>query len=102
MEETLEGDIARRGMLRVNLPIILIIFSSWFILMYSNFFSFQKCAIISGIIGWIYWEFAIVKWIRWSLLQGIDKTKLFKIGKRNLLVWSEYKIDKIAEKLKAE
>lgn len=99
MENTNKSDIANKGFVRVNLPVIIIIFGSWFILMYSNYFSFKECAIISGVFGWIYWEFAIVKWIRWSLSQGIDKTELYKIGKRNLLVWSEYKIEKVSKKM---
>ena len=100
MNKITETEIARKGNLTVNLPILLIIFGSWFALMYSDYFGFQSCAIISGVIGWIYWEFAVDKWIWWSLSQGIEKETLYKIGKRNLLVWSEYKINKIAEKLK--
>ena len=97
-----EREIAKRGLFRVNLPAVVILFASWFVLMSINSLSIQRCAIISCIIGWIYWEFAIVKWIRWSLLQGIDKSTLYKIGKRNLLVWSEFKIDKVSEKLNAQ
>jgi hypothetical protein len=55
--------------------------------------------LIAGAIGWVYWEFAIINWIRWALLQGIDKKELYKIGKRNLLVWSEFSINKIATQL---
>ena len=98
----MERDIARRGMLMVNLPIAIIILSSWLALISFNIVSVQKAALISGVIGWVYWEFAIVKWIRWSLLQGIDKTKLYKIGRRNLLVWSEFKIDGVAKKMEKE
>lgn len=99
MGNYLEHRISRRGMLRVNLPIFLIILSCWLILISFNFFSIQKSALISGAIGWIYWEFAVVKWIRWSLSQGIDKEVLYKIGKRNLLVWSQLKIDEVAKKM---
>ena len=100
MSRKLESDIVRRGFLRVNLPILIIIFGSWFILMFTNSLSFQKCAIISGAIGWIYWELTIDKWIQWSLSQGIEKEKLYKIGKRNLLLWSEFRINKVIEKQK--
>ena len=99
MEKISETEIARKGFLTVNLPILLIIFGSWFALMYSDYFSIQSSAIISGAIGWIYWEFAVDKWILWSLNLGIEKEKLYRIGKRNLLVSSEFKINKIAEKL---
>jgi hypothetical protein len=100
MSKTLESKIARRGLLRVNLPITFIIFGSWFALLYTDSLSFQKCAIISGAIGWIYWEFTIDSWISWSLSQGIEKEKLYKIGKRNVLLWSEFRINKVVEKQK--
>jgi hypothetical protein len=99
MGKITETEIARRGFFRVNLPITFIIFGSWFALMYSDLFSFQNYPIISGALGWIYWEFAIDKWIYWSLSQGIEKEKLYKIGKRNLLLWSEFRINKVVEKM---
>ena len=99
MNKISETEIARKGNLTVNFPTLIIIIGSWFALMYSDYFGFKSCAIISGILGWIYWEFSIDKWIRWSLLKGIEKEQLFKIGRRNLLVWSNYKINKISEKL---
>jgi hypothetical protein len=99
MEKTSETEIARKGFLTVNLPILFIMFGSWFGLMYTDYFSLQSCAIISCMIGWGYWEYAVEKWISWSLSHGIEKEKLYKIGKRNLLVWSEFKINKVSEKL---
>ena len=98
MDKKLERSVARRGLLRVNLPIFFIIFGCWLTFLNFDILTVQTAALVSGAIGWIYWEFAIVKWIRWSLLQGIDKAKLFKIGKKNLLVWSEFKIDDVAKK----
>ena len=100
MSTITEVEIARKGFLTVNLPILFIIFGSWFGLMYSDLFSFQNYPLISGALGWIYWEFAIDKWIRWSLSQGIEKERLYKIGKRNLLIWSEFKINKPSAKVK--
>jgi hypothetical protein len=99
MSQLSETEIARKGNLTVNLPVLLIIFGSWFALMCSDYFGFQACAIIAGVLGWIYWEFAVDKWIVWSLSHGIEKEKLYKIGKRNLLVWSDFKINKIAKKI---
>ncbi len=99
MNNLSETEIARKGFLTVNLPILFIMFGSWFALMYTDYFGPKSCAIISCAIGWIYWEYAVDKWILWSLNQGIEKEKLYKIGKRNLLVWSEFKINKVAEKL---
>lgn len=86
MTKISEAEIARNGFLNVNLPIPVIIIGSWFALLYTDYFGPQACAIISGAIGWIYWGFAVEKWIRWSLLQGIEKERLYTIGKWNLLV----------------
>jgi hypothetical protein len=99
MNQISETEIARKGFLKVNLPILGIMFGSWFLLMYTDYFGLKSCAIISCAIGWIYWEFAVDKWIEWSLSKGIEKEKLYKIGKRNLLLWSEFKINKVIEKL---
>lgn len=99
MGKVTEAAIAWKGFLTVNLPIVVIIFGSWFALLFTDYFGLQSRGIISCAIGWIYWEFAVDKWILWSLNQGIEKEKLCKIGKRNLLVWSDFRINKIAEKL---
>ena len=75
-------------------------FTFWFALLSFTNLTPQFCAIIAGSIGWAYWEFAVSKWIRWSIKNGIDKEQLLKIGKRNLLLWSAFKINKEVEKLK--
>lgn len=82
MSQTSESEIARKGFLTVNLPILIIIFGSWYGLMYSEYFSIQSCAIISGIIGWIYWEFAIDKWILWALSKGPKKKNYTELVNR--------------------
>lgn len=91
--------IARKGWLKVNLPVTILLIGSWLLLINFNGVNSRFNALIAGAIGWVYWEFAITKWIRWSLLQGIDKKELYKIGKRNFLVWSEISINKIASQL---
>lgn len=91
--------IARKGWLKVNLPVTILLIGSWLLLINFNGVNSRFNALIAGVIGWVYWEFAITKWIRWSLLQGIDKKELYKIGKRNFLVWSEISINKIASQL---
>lgn len=99
MNQISHSKIARNGWLKVNIPITIILFSSWLLLMNFNGANNRFNAIIAGALGWIYWEIAVKKWIRWALLQGIDKKELYKIGKRNFLIWSEYSINQIASKL---
>lgn len=100
MNRKIEREIARRGFLRVNLPILVIILGSWFAMLYIDGLSIQKNALISCAIGWIYWEFTIDNWIKWSLSKGIEKERLCIIGKRNLLLWSEFRINKVISKMK--
>lgn len=83
----------------VTLPVILILFCSWFLLLAVSEMRPQYCAVIACAMGWIYWDFALVKWIRWALQNGIDQNRLLKIGKRNLLLMSHFQIKKEAEKL---
>lgn len=100
MKTTTASEIAKKGFLTVNLPITLLMVASWYLLMRTEYFNSKICAVISFAIGWIYWEFAVNKWIRWSLSQKIEKEELYKIGKRNLLLWNDRKIHKVAEKMK--
>lgn len=95
----MENKIVYRGWFMVNFPTIIIILGSWFLLMKYSGLQYKTCGIIAIVLGWIYWEITVVKWIKWSLLQGIEKSRLFHIGKRNLLLRSEYKIDKASKKI---
>ncbi len=88
-------DLINRGYLYVNIPSIIIIVFVWFGLTAYLEVNGKISAIIGGVIGWIYWEFTIKKWIIWALNHNIDPDRLFKIGKMSLLLWDRRKIDSI-------
>lgn len=95
-------EIIAKGHLWVNIPILFIIC----IVFYSihEYFnqSFNFSLIGGTVFGWFYWDFAIKKWIKWALLNNVDSEKLYKIGIRNLLIWSRHDIKLVADKLKKE
>ena len=78
MSKINSSKIARNGWLKVNLPVTILLIGSWLLLINFNGINSRFNALIAGTIGWIYWDFAITKWIRWALLQGIDKKELYK------------------------
>mgnify|MGYP006188956585 CR=1 FL=1 len=92
------------GQLIVNIPVIIIILSSMYILSEITKFNFTERVLIGGAIGWIFWEFASRYWIKWSLKQGVEKERLLKIGVSCLVLWKSdiKKIEKINSKLKEE
>ncbi|UWY30125.1 hypothetical protein N4T20_09320 [Flavobacterium sp. TR2] len=88
-------ELINRGYLLVNIPSIIIIIAVWFGLTAYLEINGKVSAIIGGVIGWIYWEFMIKKWIRWALDNHVNPDRLFKIGKMSLLLWDRRKIDSI-------
>ncbi|RTL13979.1 MAG: hypothetical protein EKK56_02880 [Flavobacteriaceae bacterium] len=101
-KEVSTSEIITKGYLWVNLPIITIIcVGFYFIHEYFNQ-SFNFSLIAGTAIGWIYWSFSVKKWIKWALLNNVDSEKLYKIGIRNLLIWSRHDIKKVADKLNKE
>ena len=90
------------GFLMVNIPVIIIIFSSMYVLSRTNKFNFTEYTIFSGAIGWIFWEFASIYWIKWALLRNVEKERLLKIGVSSLVLWKSdiKKIEKIDSKPK--
>ena len=64
------------GLLIVNIPVIIIIFSSMYFLSVIAKFNFTERAILGGAIGSIFWEFASRYWIKWSLFRNVEKERL--------------------------
>lgn len=89
-----------KGYLWVNIPSITIIVVVWFSLTAYLEVNGKISAITGGVIGWIYWELTIKKWIIWALNNNVDPDRLFKIGKRSLLLWDRRKIDSILNQSK--
>ncbi|MDR6846605.1 hypothetical protein [Flavobacterium granuli] len=92
------------GLLIVNVPVLIVIFSSIYFLSELTKFNFTELVIISCSIGWIFWEFASRYWIKWSLSRAVEKERLLKIGISSLVLWKSdiKKIEKIHSKLKEE
>ncbi|MEW5677543.1 hypothetical protein ABGT15_14630 [Flavobacterium enshiense] len=89
------------GLLIVNIPVMIIIFSSMYFLSEITKLNFTERVILGCSTGWIFWEFASRYWIKWSLLRGVEKERLLKIGVSSLVLWKSdiKKIEKIDSKL---
>ncbi|WP_291138589.1 hypothetical protein [Flavobacterium sp. UBA7663] len=94
MQKVKDSEIVLKGLFWVNVPVTVIIFSSLFLILSVSNLNFNICAIIACAIGWIYWEFAVVKWIKWALKNEVEKDKLFKLGQKSFLLWNRKKINK--------
>lgn len=99
-KELSTAELINRGYLWVNIPSIIIIVVIWFGLTAYLEVNGKISAIIGGVIGWIYWEFTIKKWISWVLNNNVEPGRLLKIGKMSLLLWDRRKIDSILNKNK--
>ena len=93
-------ELVNRGYLWVNIPAIIIILLVWYFLVGYVELNGKISAIIGGALGWFYWEFAIKKWIRWALNNGVKPDRLLKIGQFSLLLWNSRAIDKELDKIK--
>ncbi|MFV8324875.1 hypothetical protein [Flavobacterium sp. ZS1P14] len=93
-------ELITKGYLWVNIPSVAIIVLVWFGLTAYLEVNGKISAIIGGVIGWIYWEFTIKKWISWALNHNVNPDRLFKIGKMSLLLWDRRKIDSILNQSK--
>lgn len=91
-------EIAWRGQLTVNVPVIIIMLSIWCLLVSVTEWNVKLCLAIAFASAWIYWDIMIDRWISWALEHKVDKTRLSKIGKRNLLVWSPFRVERLANK----
>lgn len=91
--------IILRGYLVINIPIVIIMISSWLVLVCYTNFNFTLCVIYAIILGWIYWEITIPIWIRWALKKNIADDRLLRIGKASLLLWNDRQIKKVRKKI---
>jgi hypothetical protein len=93
-------EVIFKGYLWVNIPITLMILITWYCLITYFEINGKISAIIGVAIGWIYWEFAIKKWVKWSLDNNVNPDRLLKIGQFSLLLWNSRQIDKILKEKK--
>ena len=94
MQKVKDSEIVLKGLFWVNVPVIIIIFCSLFLILSASDLNFNLCVLIAGAIGWLYWEFDVVKWIKWALRNEVEKDRLFKLGQRSFLLWNRKKINK--------
>lgn len=99
MQKVKDSEVVFKGFAWVNLPVLIIMFGGIFLLLCTTDWSFNRCVLLAAAIGWIYWEFAVVKWIKWALEMKVDKAKLFKLGQRSFVLWNSNKIDKVSSKM---
>lgn len=93
-------ELINRGYLWVNIPAIIIILIVWYCLVAYIELNGKVSAIISGAIGWFYWEFAIKKWVKWALDNNVEPGRLLKIGQLSLLLWNRRTINEVLNKQK--
>lgn len=98
-KELSTSEIIIKGHLWVNLPITILIFSGFYLIHEYLQQSFNISLIGGIVIGWTYWGFSVKRWIKWALTNNVDSEKLYKIGIRNLLIWSRNDIKQVADKL---
>jgi len=84
-----------RGWLWVNIPSIIIILIIWFCLITYIEVNSKISILIGAAAGWIYWELAIKKWIKWALDNNVNPDRLLKAGQLSLLLWNRRTIDKV-------
>lgn len=93
-------EIAFKGYLWVNIPIIVIALLVWYFLLLFFNFSSSISILIGTSIGWIYWELTIKKWVKWALDNNVEPDRLLKIGQLSLLLWNKSTIDKVLNEKK--
>ena len=93
-------NIIAKGYLWVNIPITIIIMLVSYLLITKFSLGISSSLIIGSTIGWIYWEFAIKKWVKWALDNSVSPDRLLKIGQLTLLLWNRKTIDEVISKSK--
>lgn len=85
------------GLVIVTIPVTIIILLTIYTLTTYTNFRFTESGIIGAAVAWVYWEFAALFWIKWSLKRGVEKNRLHKIGIWTLVLWPSdlKKIEKI-------
>ncbi|MBI3234608.1 MAG: hypothetical protein HYZ42_11305 [Bacteroidetes bacterium] len=89
MEKSRIGNlkIILSGILIVNIPVMIIILLSLFLLMTFAGTSFNISLLIGAAIAWSYWSYASLYWIKWCLIRGVEKERLHRQGMRSLVLW---------------
>lgn len=91
------NEVMWRGQLFVNFPAVSIMALTIILLDEFVTMDYSGKVLISIVLGWVYWSYAIKNWIKWSLKNNVDRERLYKIGKYGLLIWNKENIDEVAD-----
>lgn len=78
-----------RGWITVFIPVTLIMIVTLIFLYNFINLNYIISVIISISLAWYYWRFSIKKWIVWAHQNEIATDRIYKIGKRSLLLWKK-------------
>lgn len=95
-QELSDFQIALKGQLTVNLPIIFVMIAGF---MFSTIFIDNRriCMLVGLIFGWICWRFLAPIWVKWAYEKGISKERISSIGKKALLIWGKAYVLEVIE-----
>jgi hypothetical protein len=89
-----------RGQLTVNLPVIMIVSITTFLLNLLVFSNSRISLAIAFVLGWLYWRSAASKWVLWASRNNTSQERIYTVGKSGLLIWSKQFIADVIEKNK--
>lgn len=79
------------GQIMVNLPVTLVLIVSA-ILFVQLGLDWNISLILGTGIGWYVWSKLLNKWKNWALNNGVERERLFKLGKFGLINFYRYRI----------
>ena len=79
------------GNLIVNLPVIVAIPGSAYLLFLTGL-NWTLSVLAGGLLGWSVWSIALEYWKTWAFKKGIDRERLYKLGKIGLINFYRYRI----------
>ena len=94
-------EIVVKGQLQVNLPSLAIFIYTIYCLTFYTELNFKFSVFIGSIVCYIFWSFVIKKWIKWAVIENsIERDRLYKIGKKALLLWNRNQINEVLDNKK--
>jgi hypothetical protein len=79
------------GQLMINLPVTIVIIMSAILLAQLGL-GWTLSVILGTGIGWYVWGILLDKWKNWALDKGVERERLFRLGKLGLLNFYRYRI----------
>ena len=80
-----------KGQIMVNIPVtVAIILASY--IFYQLGLGWTPSILIGTGVGWFVWGKLLDKWKLWAFERGVDRERLFKLGKLGLINFYRYRI----------